>query len=442
MIRINRNHPSIVAWSMCNEVFFSNKAVLPQVRDFLKQLVAYTHQLDPTRPAGIGGAQRGGLDQLGDIAGYNGDGAKLFINPGIPNVVTEYGSVVAVRPGNYSSGFGILAKQPQFPWRSGQVLWCAFDHGSINGREGNTGFVDYFRIPKRMYYWYRNTYANVPPPAWPQPGTPAKLSLTADKTTIHGTDATDDVQLLVTVQDKDGHPISNSPPVTFTIESGPGEFPTGRSITFAPDSDIAIRDGQAAIEFRSYYGGPSVIRATSPGLQDGLITITTEGTPVFIPGQTPVVADRPYVRYTRKNAASSPADQNIALNHPASASSETPGHTAGLAIDGNTSTAWQAADNQPGAWWQTDLENFYSLTSVHTTFPAPGNYRYKIEGSSDGSTWTVLADDTQSTATDQTRTDILAPNSHLHNLRLTFIALPPNQPAAIAEIKMYGQVSP
>ncbi len=35
----------------------------------------------------------------------------------------------------------------------------------------------------------------------------------------------------------------------------PGEFPTGPSITFAPDSDIAIRDGEAAIEFRSCYAG-------------------------------------------------------------------------------------------------------------------------------------------------------------------------------------------
>jgi hypothetical protein len=101
MIRINRNHPSIVAWSMCNEVFFSEKSVLPKVRNFLTELVAETHELDPTRPAGIGGCQRGGLDKLGDIAGYNGDGARLYIDPGIPNLVTEYSSVRAVRPGKY-----------------------------------------------------------------------------------------------------------------------------------------------------------------------------------------------------------------------------------------------------------------------------------------------------------------------------------------------------
>ena len=174
MIRINRNHPSIVAWSMCNEVFFSQKAVLPKVRKFLQELVACSHELDPGRPAGIGGCQRAGLDKLGDIAGYNGDGARLFINPGIPNLVTEYSSVRAVRPGQYGPAWGNLVQGPgdksqpyfwRYPWRSGEVLWCAFDHGSIAGDEGMTGIIDYFRLPKRAWYWYRNEYAHIPPPA-------------------------------------------------------------------------------------------------------------------------------------------------------------------------------------------------------------------------------------------------------------------------------------
>ena len=82
-----------------------------------------------------------------------------------------------------------------------------------------------------------------------------------------------------------GKALSNCPPVTLTIESGPGEFPTGPSITFAPDSDIAIRDGQAAIEFRSYYAGKTVIRATSPGLKDAMIEIISSGEPTFVPGK-------------------------------------------------------------------------------------------------------------------------------------------------------------
>ena len=117
-IRIHRNHPSIIVWSMGNEEFFTAPSTMPKVRPFLKDLVALSHQLDPTRPAAIGGAQRGEIDKLGDLAGYNGDGATLFLNPGIPNVVSEYGSTVCDRPGRYEPGWGDLQTE-QFKWRSG-----------------------------------------------------------------------------------------------------------------------------------------------------------------------------------------------------------------------------------------------------------------------------------------------------------------------------------
>jgi hypothetical protein len=42
-----------------------------------------------------------------------------------------------------------------------------------------------------------------------------------------------------------GKSVSNSPAVTSTMESGPGEFPTGRKITFHETSDYPIRDGKA-----------------------------------------------------------------------------------------------------------------------------------------------------------------------------------------------------
>src|ERR1039457_7517124 len=43
MIRINRNHPSIIVWSMDNEVFFSDNRVMPKVQNFLRELMAYSH---------------------------------------------------------------------------------------------------------------------------------------------------------------------------------------------------------------------------------------------------------------------------------------------------------------------------------------------------------------------------------------------------------------
>lgn len=111
MIRINRNSPSIVVWSVSNEPFFTDDSTLPAVRNLLKKLVDTAHRLDPTRPAAVGGAQRplgeGRIDLIGDVAGYNGDGANIpdFKQPGIPSVVTEYGSTLADRPGEYIPGW-------------------------------------------------------------------------------------------------------------------------------------------------------------------------------------------------------------------------------------------------------------------------------------------------------------------------------------------------
>jgi beta-galactosidase/beta-glucuronidase len=159
MIRIHRNHPCIIAWSMSNEPFFSEPKVMSKVGPLLKELVELSHQLDPTRPAAVGGAQRPldstRIDKIGDIAGYNGDGAtqSAFQNPGVANVVSEYGSVTADRPGKYQPNWGDLAKdqgKPVHDWRAGQAIWCGFDHGSIAGSSlGKMGIVDYFRIPKR-----------------------------------------------------------------------------------------------------------------------------------------------------------------------------------------------------------------------------------------------------------------------------------------------------
>jgi beta-galactosidase len=242
------------------------------------------------------------------VAGYNGDGAviSLFQDPGIPNLVSEYGSVTATRPGNYDPGWGQLQTTnnlpTQYPWRSGEAIWCMLDHGSLAGADLETmGIVDYFRIPKRAWYWYRNAYANVPPPTWPSPGTPSGLTLTASTTTLTSADGTQDAWLNVMVVDSKGNPINNTVPVTLTVISGPGEFPTGPSITFQPpsndpSSDIAILDGQAAVEFRTYYSGTTVITATSPGLANASVTITSQGSPAFVPGQTPPVAPRPYMR--------------------------------------------------------------------------------------------------------------------------------------------------
>jgi hypothetical protein len=438
---------------MSNEPFFSTDAVMPKLRKFLTELVAYSHELDPTRPAAIGGCQRGGIDKLGDLAGYNGDGASLpeYQNPGIPSLVSEYGSTVTHRPGAYGPGWGELALTPganpkrigswRMPWRSGEAIWCGFDHGSICGDAGFMGIVDYFRLPKRAWYWYRNEYRHVAPPAWPGNGTPAALKLSADKRTINAADGTDDVHLIVTVLDKDGKETSNCPPVTLAIESGPGEFPTGPSITFTPDSDIAIREGKAAMEFRSYYAGKTVIRATSPGLKDATIEVSSKGGPKFIAGKTPVIKPRPYRQLTGKEWEG--ALVTLGVDNPTRVSSQSTNHSGRLANDGNPATFWEALAGDTQAWLRVDLEKIVTVTQTKLTFPWPGNWRYKIELSADGnSDWKLVTDQTQTTNAEAQRTDT-AVNSEARGrfLRVTIVQTPDAKPASLAELEVQAKLS-
>ncbi|MFT3752283.1 MAG: glycoside hydrolase family 2 TIM barrel-domain containing protein [Paludibacter sp.] len=399
MIRAQRNNPSVIVWSMSNEPFFTDSKTEPAMRKLLKELVDISHQEDPTRMAAIGGSQRPfddtRIDKIGDIAGYNGDGGTIpaFQEPGIPSVVSEYGSTTAERPGNYEPGWGDLEKiqgQAIYPWRSGQAIWCGYDHGSIAGsRLGKMGIVDYFRIPKRAWYWYRNEYAHIAPPEWPKPGVPAKLRLEADRK-VSSTNGTEDVKLMVTVLDASGRAISNNPPVELKVISGPAEFPTGTSILFQEKSDIRILDGMAAIECRSWYAGTSVIRASSPGLQSADITLAFVGGKTYIEGKTPKVTERPYVRFNKKGQPNIP--QQFGQNNPTFGSSFITEHPTGFAADGNKKTWWQPLADDKNPNWILDTEKRLSLISINLIFPTDDAYQFKVEVSENMKDWHLVAD--------------------------------------------------
>jgi hypothetical protein len=395
MILIHRNSPSVIVWSMCNEPFFSAPQTMNNVKKLLTKMVKVSHQTDPTRPAGIGGCQRptneNRLDRIGDIAGYNGDGATIaeFQHPGIPSIVTEYGSTIDVRPGKYAAGWGDLERNDGwkgYPWRSGQAIWCAFDHGTlVNGDFGRMGFIDYQRLPKRRYEWYCHEYKGICIPDERKKGIPAAVVITSSKTEKIEADGTDDAQIIVSVVDKDKRPLSNSPKVTLTVKSGPGEFPTGRSIVFIPDSDIYIRDGRCAITIRSYHSGKTVVEASSAGLLSDSISLSFCGGPQYEQDVTPLYTEHPYHRYTKAAVVQS---KTFGYNSPVFASSMQKEHTSSMSTDNNPDTYWAplTTDNQP--WIMLDTERCIKLLAVHVQLTSDTQTKdYKVEASLDGNQW-------------------------------------------------------
>ena len=439
MITENRNHPSVFVWSMCNEPFFTDGRTMPSVHRLLKRMVERTHQLDPTRKAAIGGAQRPlgeqRIDLIGDVAGYNGDGANIpdFQHPDIPNIVSEYGSMSSDRPGRYTANWADLNRDEGWKgrtWRGGHSIWCAFDHGSIFGDElGKMGIVDYFRLPKRSWYWYRNEYSHVAAPAERTAGTPASVRLTASKQKGIKADGTDDVQLIASIVDAEGRELSNSPSVTMRIIEGPGEFPTGRSITFAPNSDIRILDGQCAIALRSYYTGKTIVVASSEGLKSDTIALTFIGAPNYqVAGFMFQVSDRPYVRYVRNDDKL----QTYGTNNPTFASSNADGHSAGLAADGNVQTYWQPAANDNQPTWTLDTERGLLMSEVCITFMEPVT-NVTVEVSMDQESWKRID------GIDMQRQSIIVP---LSPVRARFVRLRFEKGSSpkLAEVLVKGKV--
>ncbi|WP_253945826.1 glycoside hydrolase family 2 protein [Xylanibacter rodentium] len=441
MIRIHRNHPSVFVWSMCNEPFFTEGHTLKGVHRLLARMVERTHQLDPTRKAAIGGAQRplgqDRIDLIGDVAGYNGDGANIadFQHPDVPNVVSEYGSTFADRPGRYIPGWGDLGRDEGWrgrEWRAGQAIWCGFDHGSIFGEAmGKLGIVDYFRIPKRSWYWYRNEYRHIVPPQWPAEGTPARVVVTATRTDGVRADGTDDVQLTVTIVDAAGRHVTDSPDVTLRIVSGPGEFPTGRSITFSSKSDIRILDGQAAMTLRAYESGITVVEAVSDGLQPSTVSIRFTDAPAYKEGRTPVVDARPYVRYVVQTGGNM---QKFGQDNPVFVSTSVSGHAAGLAADGKGDTYWQPLSGDARPMITLDTER--GVRAAEIRVKAGGDIRdLRMELSDDNERWT-LYDNVETTAGGYRLK--LSPAVNMRYVRLTFA---PSDDIRVYEMEVRGRIA-
>jgi beta-galactosidase len=298
MVRIHRNHPSIIIWSMGNELWFGDALTgcpMDSIAALLGRMIAVAHVEDSTRPAGVGGVQLQ-TDILSgpcDVVGFNGTPMQTSAYR-IPELQSEYGSCqdggtaydgcwdcFANTAGAMSGGLPV-----QFGWRSGAIFWCAFDHGS-NYNTGRMGMINNARLPQRRWYFYRNLYAGIAPPTWPVSGTAARLRLTTDRDTITD-DGKSDAQLIVEVQNSSGVWLSNSPNITLTDQSGLGSFPTGSSITFTGgQQEQGVLEGRASIEFRSYNAGAVTIQATSGSLTPASVPITV----VHVP-DNPVTAVR------------------------------------------------------------------------------------------------------------------------------------------------------
>ncbi len=147
--------------------------------------------------------------------------------------------------------------------------------------------------------------------------------------------------------------------------------------------------------------------------QDGKRIAVTDATTLRVSGLT---ADTQYsftvvARDAELNASApspaagvtTPADNDLALNRTATASSESVGYAPAKAVDGDLSTRWAQGLGLPDpSWLQVDLGKDTAVSAVVTTFELTSGYKYRLEYSTDGQNWSTFEDHTAENTTART----------------------------------------
>ncbi len=464
MIRVNRNHPSIILWSSGNEVFFETDEQVPLCKALLKELKNLSHKMDPTRKVALGGTQRGNLDSLEycDVAGYNGDGGKFNyhgegksgtgmgqwgITMKMPCMASEYGSYTSSRgdkADTYAPHFheisdgkgGYIESDAN---RNGVALWCAYHHGTVGGAGlAQMGFVDYSRLPLKTWYWYRENYMGVAP-EFSKEGKGTKLTLTASQTIITN-DGTSDAQLIVTVTDDEGNWVNETTDIDLEVITGPGVFPTGKAFKLTKGN--TMRDGKGSIDFHSWYSGETVIRAYAEGLESAEITITTIDTT----GDETKNEPENFLEAIKDDGGAEKlldagiyGGGNFIANRPTNASSGK--STAALATDGKKETFWKAEKSGNGEYWQVFTEFSALVYKMRVEFPEGEEIPYNIEtATSSEGPWTVRVSYDRETVKNRPYEDDLN-GAYASYIRISFPNLTNEQTAMLSDVYVYAMAA-
>jgi beta-galactosidase len=208
-IRRDRNHPSVVLWSLGNEI---GEQHAPGGHEVLRHLVEVAHREDPTRPVTTGndhiyaddGATTVAFLELLDVVGYNyvdrwHERRELYAtqdrhaHPDWKFVGTESGAVWGTR-GEYSLGDDPARPRPSYTtgmiraeqlwrfvalndWFAGDFMWTGIDYlgESRWPRVASTsGALDLVGFPDDGYYFYQSRWTDAPMihlfPHWNWPG--------------------------------------------------------------------------------------------------------------------------------------------------------------------------------------------------------------------------------------------------------------------------------
>lgn len=188
MVRRDRNHPSIILWSMCNEEGLQGSDEGARIFSAMKKAVL---ELDPSRPlsCAMNGGWGQGISLVQDLQGCNYNPAgydgfhKMF--PAQPvygsetaSAVSTRGEYVNDRVRGYVSAYDVnappWAQTAEVAWRAlaersfmaGGFVWTGFDYKGEPTPYGwpcinsHFGIMDMCGFPKDTYYYYKSWWGD------------------------------------------------------------------------------------------------------------------------------------------------------------------------------------------------------------------------------------------------------------------------------------------
>jgi len=186
MILRDRNHPSVIMWSMCNEEWVKDLEGSPEGKRIFLAMMDEVHKFDRTRPI-TSAMDRGwlgsGFADVEDIIGVNYNYQRYDdvhkAHPDKPMFGSETANNKTARSNyDYDKAKGLMSSynltdggwQPvaSRPFMAGSYTWTGFDYRGEPNPDGwpdvsnNTGLLDNCGFPKDKFYYQQSWWSEKP----------------------------------------------------------------------------------------------------------------------------------------------------------------------------------------------------------------------------------------------------------------------------------------